>query len=108
MDLKENGHFLTEEEISLRNNTNMPNIIDALEISKILDNDETRDKVFDKTYGDFRENYTKLLILGKNKIQNNMIFLDDATKIGTFSDNKTYINTKLTNLDKKILSLIHI
>ena len=102
MDLKENGHFLTEEEISLRNNTNMPNIIDALEISKILDNDETRDKVFDKTYGDFRENYTKLVILGKNKIQNNMIFLDDATKIGTFSDNKTYINTKLTNLDKKI------
>ena len=103
MNLKENGHFLSDNDILSTNNSYTPDINDGIETSKILDNDEIVDKIFDKTFGEFKDNYTKLMISEKEKLGQQSVFSDNALENGLFSsNNKTYLENNISTLGLKI------
>ena len=85
MNLKENGHFLSDHDILSTNNSYFSDVKDAIETSQILDNDETIDKDFDKTFSDFRENYTELILSEHTKLQEKAVFSDNILDDGLFS-----------------------
>ena len=107
MNLKENGHFISDYEIKSNNNSYYPDVKDAMETSEILDKDETIDKDFDKTFSDFRENYTKLMLSEKTKLQEKAVFLDNILDNGLFSGtNKKYIETNISTVGLRITDSI--
>lgn len=108
MNLKENGHFLSEKEILSVNNSYGPDIVEAMETSKILDKDETIDKIFDKTFSDFKDNYTELMLEENDKIQQKAVFSENALENGLFyKENKTYLETNISSLGLKIADSIN-
>ena len=105
MDLKTNGHLISDSDITSTMNSYSPDINEASETAAILDNDESIDKIYDKTYEDLRENYTKLMKEDRKKIEEQMVFLDDALNTTLFS-NKGILKKKINNIGLKIGSNI--
>ena len=107
MNLKENRHFISDYEIKANNNSYYPDIKDAMETSEILDKDENIDKDFDQTFSYFRENYTKLVLSEKTKLQEKAVFLDNILDNGLFSkNNKKFIETNISTVGLRITDSI--
>ena len=107
MNLKENGHFISDYDISSTNKSYYADLEETLELSKASDNDEIIDKIFDKTYSDFRDNYTKLMIDHRKKMEEQMTFLDNILDNNLFSEkNRIYIETNLSSSGLKITNSI--
>ena len=107
MNLKENGYFISDYDISSTNNSFYPDIEDALKSSKILDNDEIIDKYFDKTYSEIKENYTYLMKFQRKQIEEQAPFLDNALENNLFTENnKKSLENNLSYSSLKIINSI--
>ena len=108
MNLKENGHFITDNEIKEINNSYAPDVNDAITVCRNNDDDKLIDKLFDDTFSQIKDNYTSLMISHQNKIQENMVFYTDSLEKGLFSkNNKSYIESNISTIGAKIIDSIN-
>ena len=108
MNLKENGHFITNNEIKTTNNSYFPDVEEALETAILLDNDESVDKLFDKTFEEMKDNYTSIMINQQKKIQENSVFSDGVLEYenGLFSK-KEDIEKNISTLSREIIGSVN-
>ena len=89
MNIKENGYFISDEDIKKFNNTFIDIISEAENISQKLDDVTIIDKVFDDIMIKFRENYIYT-----------MKFMEEI-KSGNFTLEEDVLNTTLFTLEEK-------
>ena len=89
LNLKENGYFISNEEINNFNNSFNNIITEAKKVAKIMDDVQIIDKVFDKIMIKFREGYIYTVK-----------FMEEI-KTGNFTLEEDILNTNLFNNDKK-------
>ena len=89
LNLKENGYFISNEEINNFNNSFNNIITEAKKVAKIMDDVQIIDKVFDKIMIKFREGYIYTVK-----------FMEEI-KTGNFTLEEDILNTTLFNKDKK-------
>ena len=87
--MKENGYFISNEEINNFNNSFNNIITEAKKVAKIMDDVQIIDKVFDKIMIKFREGYIYTVK-----------FMEEI-KTGNFTLEEDILNTTLFNKDKK-------
>ena len=107
MNIKENGHFLSNEEISNFNDSVFNIIIESEKIVKILDDIEIIDKYFDKIMIKFRENMINS-VKNMEKIKSeNFILEEDILNKTLFSEEeKDKIESELKNLSDNLINVI--
>ena len=105
MNIKENGHLTSDKDIKSMTDSYNTDITEGLETALLLDNDESIDKDFDKSYGEFRQNYTKLMINDRKKLEEQSPFLDNTLEDTLFS-NKENLEKSVTNLGSQIIDSI--
>ena len=105
MNIKENGHLTSDKDIKSMTDSYNTDITEGLETALLLDNDESIDKDFDTSYGEFRQNYTKLMINDRKKLEEQSPFLDNTLEDTLFS-NKDSLEKSVTNLGSQIIDSI--
>lgn len=105
--LKENGYFISNNEIQTYNNSFSYVISEANEISRQLDNDELIDKKFDEIMSNFRQNYTNIIkYMEKEKIAN-FILDEDTLKDSLFTESdKINIENTMKDLRGQVVDKI--
>ena len=93
MNIKENGHLTSDKDIKSMTDSYNTDITEGLETALLLDNDESIDKDFDKSYGEFRQNYTKLMINDRKKLEEQSPFLDNTLEDTLFSNKDSLENS---------------
>ena len=107
MNIKQNGYFLSTEEISKFNNSVFDIIIESEKIVKILDDIEIIDKSFDKIMIKFRENMINS-VKNMEKIKSeNFILEEDILNKTLFSqEEKDQMEFELKNLSDNLINVI--
>ena len=107
MNLKENGYFISNEEINNINNSFINIIEEAKQVAKKLDNVQIIDKVFDSIMIKFREGYIYTVKYMEEIKSSNFTFEEDIFNTTLFSQNeKNKIENDLKELCDNILNII--
>ena len=106
--LKDNDYFITQNELTINNNSYSYVVSESKEISRKLDNDEYIDKIFDNIMKSFRQNYTNIInYMEKEKFQQ-FVQDEDVLKDSLFGkEEKTSIENRMENLRSTIINKIN-
>ena len=101
--IKENGYFISDSEITKNNESFSPIIKEANEVAIKLDKDEYIDKLFDNIMINFEDNITDIIINMENQKENKFPLQENVLKYGLFDDNsKEKIKNDITKIKVKV------
>ena len=105
--LKENGYFISENELKQNNNSYSYEVTESKEISRKLDNDEFIDKTFDNLMKNFRQNYTNIINHMEKEKYQKFVQDEDVLKDSLFSeDSRINLENRMENLRSSIINKI--
>ena len=103
INIKENGYFISDSEITKNSESFSPIINEAKEVAIKLDKDEYIDKLFDNLMINFEDNITDIIINMEEQKENKFPLQENALKYGLFDDNsKEKIKNDITKIKVKI------
>ena len=103
INIKENGYFISDSEITKNSESFSPIINEAKEVAIKLDKDEYIDKLFDNLMINFEDNITDIIINMEEQKENQFPLQENALKYGLFDDNsKEKIKNDITKIKVKV------
>ena len=106
--LKDNGYFISNKDLQSNNNSFTNIIQKSKEISKILDNDEIIDKLFDEIMSNFRQNYTNIIKYMNQEKLSKFILDEDVLETSLFTpSDKVNIEEKMKSLRSIVVNKIN-